>query len=180
MTFLPLYYAFLTIWDFHTCLVQIQCNWGMIMSFQHAKPYDKEPVLYLLCTCDTYSSQSRHPGISEQSSDQQQAENENHDVWSRTTTKAWATFQYPRLRLMVRSRKVSKLRKMRLELYDCSEIDRHLGSSIADVPVNGISKRCNDLNYQSHEFDTSRDLTIISIFGYWNRVMAMTDRMPNL
>ena len=48
---------------------------------------------------------------------------------------SWAQSQYPKKRLSVRSRKVSKPRDLYLELFDRYEIKRHFGSSAADVPV---------------------------------------------
>ena len=36
-----------------------------------------------------------------------------------------------------------------------------------------ISRRCDDLHYQSRGFDTSRDLTMRRLFGYWNRTLCL-------
>ena len=49
--------------------------------------------------------------------------------------RSWAPSQYPKRRLSVRSRQVSKPQDLYLELSDRSEFDRHFGSSAADVPV---------------------------------------------
>ena len=57
--------------------------------------------------------------------------------------------QYPKRRLSVRSRKVSKPRDLYLELSDRSEI------------------------YQSRGFETSRDLTIRRLFGYWDGAQTL-------
>ena len=78
-----------------------------------------------------------------------------------------APFQYPIRRLTVRSRKVSKPWDLYLELSDRSEIwqaPRQQGCRIACQ----ISKRCDNLNYQSRGFEISRDLTIRRLIGYWN------------
>ena len=69
-----------------------------------------------------------------------------------------APFQYQIRRLIVRSRKDSKLRDLHSELCDRSEIwqaHRQQGCRSACQ----ISKRCGNLNYQSRGFATSRDLT---------------------
>ena len=79
----------------------------------------------------------------------------------------WAPFQYPIRRLTVRSRKVSKPPDLYLELSDRSVIwqaPRQQGCRSACQ----ISKRCDNLNYQSRGFETSRDLTIRRLIGYWN------------
>ena len=72
-----------------------------------------------------------------------------------------APFQYPIRSLIVRSREVSKPRDLYLELFDCSEIWQAPRQC-------QISKRCGNLNYQSRSFETSRDLTIRRLIGYWN------------
>ena len=36
-----------------------------------------------------------------------------------------------------------------------------------------ISKGCDNLNYQSRGFETSRDLTIRCLIGYWNGTLAL-------
>ena len=78
-----------------------------------------------------------------------------------------ALFQYPIRRLIVKPHKVSKARDSYLELYDRSEIwqshRQHCWRCLS------ISKRCDDLNYQSRDFETSRDLTIKRLIGCWNR-----------
>ena len=70
--------------------------------------------------------------------------------------KSLVPVQYPIRRLIVRSHKVSRPR----ELSDCPEIDRHIGSCWQGASQ--ISKRCDNLNYQPHGFESSRDLTILS------------------
>ena len=71
---------------------------------------------------------------------------------------SWAPFQYPMRRLTVRSRKFWKPRDLYLELSDRSDIwqaPRQQGCRSACQ----ISRRCDNLNYQSRGFETSRDLT---------------------
>ena len=85
----------------------------------------------------------------------------------RTHHESWAPFQYPIRRLNARSRKASKPRDLSLELSDRSEIwqaPQQQGCRSACQ----ISKRCDNLNYQSRGFETSRDLTIRRLIGYWN------------
>ena len=86
---------------------------------------------------------------------------------ARVSMVTWALFQYPIKRLTVRSRKDSKPRDLYLALSDRSEIwqaPRQQGCRSACQ----ISKRCDNLNYQSRGFETSRDLTIRRLIGYWN------------
>ena len=78
-----------------------------------------------------------------------------------------APFQYPIRRLTVRSRKVSKTRDLYLELPDRSEIWQAPRQQSCRSACQ-ISKRCDNLNYQSRGFETSRDLTIRRLIGYWN------------
>ena len=65
---------------------------------------------------------------------------------------AWALSQYPKRRLSVRSRKVSKPGDLYLELSNRSEIWQALGSSAADVPV----KFQSDTTIQSTNLVASR------------------------
>ena len=78
-----------------------------------------------------------------------------------------ALLQNPIRRLTVRSHKVSKPRDLYWELSDRSEIyqaPRQQGCRSACK----ISKRCDNLKYQSRGFETSRDLTIRRLIEYWN------------
>ena len=73
--------------------------------------------------------------------------------------------------LIVRSREVSKPRDVYLKLSDGSEIwqaPRHQCCRRACQ----ISKRCDDLNYQSRGFETWRCLTIRRLIGYWNEAQV--------
>ena len=89
---------------------------------------------------------------------------------SETTPRAPS--QYPKRRLSVRSRKVSKLRDLYLELSDRSEIWQALRQQCCRCACQ-ISKRYDNLKYQSRGFETSRDLTIRRFFGYWDGVQML-------
>ena len=69
-----------------------------------------------------------------------------------------APSQYPIRRVIVRSRQVSKPRNLYLELTDRSEIRQSPRQQCCRGACQ-ILKRCDDLNYQSRGFETSRDLT---------------------
>ena len=75
--------------------------------------------------------------------------------------------QYTKIRLSVRSRKVSKPRDLYLELSDRSEIWRALRQHCCRCACQ-ISKLYDNLKYQSRGFETSRDLTKRRLFGYWD------------
>ena len=79
----------------------------------------------------------------------------------------WAPSQYPKRRLSVRSRKVSKPRDLYLELSDRSEIWQELRQQCCRCACQ-ISKRYDNLKYQSRGFETLRDLTKRRLFGYWD------------
>ena len=82
-----------------------------------------------------------------------------------------APSQYPKRRLFVRSRKVSKPRDLYLELPDRSEIWQALRQHCCRCACQ-ISKRCDNLKYQSRGFETSRDLTKRRLFGYWDGALV--------
>ena len=82
-------------------------------------------------------------------------------------TATWAPSQYPKRRLSVRSRKVSKPRDLYLELSDRSEICQALRQQCCRCACQ-ISKRYDKLKYQSCGFETLRDLTKRRLFGYWD------------
>ena len=75
--------------------------------------------------------------------------------------------QYPKRRLIVRSREVSKPRDLYLELSDRSEIWQALRQHCCRCACQ-ISKRFDYLKNQSRGFEISRDLTIRRLFGYWD------------
>ena len=78
-----------------------------------------------------------------------------------------APSQYPKRRLSVRSRKVSKPRDLYLELSDRSEIWQALRQQCCRCACQ-ISKRYDNLKYQSRGFETLRDLKKRRLFGYWD------------
>ena len=73
----------------------------------------------------------------------------------------------PKIRLSVRSRKVSKPRDLYLELSDRYEIWQALRQQCCRCACQ-ISKRYDNLKYQSRGFEPSRDLTKRRLFGYWD------------
>ena len=85
----------------------------------------------------------------------------------------WAPSQYPKRRLSVRSRKVSKSRDLYLELPDRSEIWQALRQHCCRCACQ-ISKRYDNLKYKSRGFETSRDLTKRRLFGYWDGALKQS------
>ena len=83
---------------------------------------------------------------------------------------AW--FQYPIRRLIGRSREVSKPRDLYPDLLDRSKIWQAHRQYCCRCTCQ-ISKRCDNLNYQSRVFEISRDLTISRLIGYWNRSLVL-------
>ena len=83
------------------------------------------------------------------------------------STRIWDPSQYPKRRLSVRSRKVSKPRDLYLELSDRSEIWQALRQQCCRCACQ-ILKRYDNLKYQSRGFETLRDLTKRRLFGYWH------------
>ena len=78
-----------------------------------------------------------------------------------------APSQYPKRRLSVRSRKVSKPRDLYLELSYRFEIWQALRQQCCRCACQ-ISKRYDNLKYQSRGFETLRDLTERRLFRYWD------------
>ena len=78
-----------------------------------------------------------------------------------------APSQYPKRRLFVRSREVSKPRDLYLKLSDRSEIWQALRQHCCRCACQ-ISKRYDNLKYQSRGYETSWDLTKRRLFGYWD------------
>ena len=79
----------------------------------------------------------------------------------------WAPSQYTKRRLSVRSLQVSKPRDLYLELSNRFEIWQALRQQCCRC-VCQISKRLDNLKYQSRGFETLRDLTKRRLFGYWD------------
>ena len=90
---------------------------------------------------------------------------------SRIWTAIRAPSQYPKRRLSVRSRKVSKLRDLYLESSDRSEIWQALRQQCCRCACQ-ISKRYDNLKYQSRGFETLRDLAKRRLFGYWDGALV--------
>ena len=86
-------------------------------------------------------------------------------------------FQYPIRRLIVRSRKVSKLWDLYAELPDWIEFWKAPQQHCCCGSCS-ISKWCHDSNYQPCSFATSRDITIRCFIRYWNR--ALLAPMPDI
>ena len=70
-------------------------------------------------------------------------------------------------------RKVSKLRDLYLESSDRSEIWQALRQQCCRCACQ-ISKRYDNLKYQSRGFETLRDLTKRRLFGYWDGAQVIT------
>ena len=81
--------------------------------------------------------------------------------------RCWAPSQYPKRRLSVRSRKLSKPRDLYLELSDRYEIWQAPRQQCCWCACQ-ISKRHDNLKYQSRGFETLRDLMKRRLFGYWD------------
>ena len=87
--------------------------------------------------------------------------------------------QYPKRRLSVRSRKVSKPRDLYLELSDRSEIWQALRQQCCRCACQ-ISKRYDNLKYQSRGFETLRDLTKRRLFGYWDGAQSAGNKVTHI
>ena len=85
----------------------------------------------------------------------------------RLAQRTWAPSQYPKRRLFVRSRKVSKPRDWYFKLSYRFEIwqahRQHCCRSACQ-----ISERSDNSKYKSRGFETLRDLTKRRLFGYWD------------
>ena len=96
--------------------------------------------------------------------------------WSRDAVRFRAPSQYPKRRLSVRSRQVSKPRDLYLELSDRFEIWQALRQQCCRCACQ-ISKRYDNLKYQSRGFETLEDLTKRRLFGYWDGAQIPTFQM---
>ena len=85
----------------------------------------------------------------------------------------WAPSQYPKRRLSVRSRKVSKPRDWYFKLSYRFQIwqahRQHCCRSACQIP-----ERSDNYKYKSRGFETLRDLTEIRLFGYWDGALVMS------
>ena len=90
---------------------------------------------------------------------------------------AWAPSQYAKKRLIVRSREVSKPRDWYFKLSYRFEIwqahRQHCCRSACQ-----ISERSDNSKYKSRGFETSRDLTIRRLFGYWDGALVNAKPSP--
>ena len=90
-----------------------------------------------------------------------------------------APSQYPKRRLSVRSRKVSKPRDWYFKLSYRFEIwqahRQHCCRSACQ-----ISERSDNSKYKSRGFETLRDLTERRLFGYWDGALDPTTRVLGL
>ena len=78
-----------------------------------------------------------------------------------------APSQYPKRRLFVRSRKVSKPRDWYFKLYRFEIWQAHRQHCCRSACQ--ISGRSDNSKYKSRGFETLRDLTERRLFGYWDR-----------
>ena len=92
-------------------------------------------------------------------------------IWWYMWNEHRAPSHYPKRRLFVRSREVSKPRDLYLELSDRSEIWQALRQHCCRCACQ-ISKRYDNLKYQSRGFETSRNLTKRRFFGYWDGALV--------
>ena len=84
----------------------------------------------------------------------------------------WAPSQYPKRRLFVRSRKVSKPREWYFKLSYRFEIwQAHLQHCCRSACQ--ISERSDNSEYKSRGFETLRDLTERRLFGYWEGTLVL-------
>ena len=83
-----------------------------------------------------------------------------------------APSQYPKRRLIVRSREVSKPRDWYFKLSYRFEIwQAHRQQSCRSACQ--ISERSDNSKYKSRDFETLRDLTKRRLFGYWDRALVL-------
>ena len=78
--------------------------------------------------------------------------------------------QYPKRRLIVRSREVSKPRDWYFKSYRFEIWQAHRQQCCRSASQ--ISERSDYSKYKSRGFETSRDLTIRRLFGYWDGAQA--------
>ena len=84
----------------------------------------------------------------------------------------WAPPQYPKRRLSVRSRKVSKPRDWYFKLSYRFEIwQAHRQQRCRSACQ--ISERSDNSKYKSRGFETLRDLTERRLFGYWDGALCV-------
>ena len=93
--------------------------------------------------------------------------------WKHPWSGTWAPSQYPKRRLIVRSREVSKPRDWYFKLSNRFEIWQAHRQQCCRSACQ-ISERSDNSKYKSRGFETSRDLTIRRLFGYWDGALIPT------
>ena len=83
----------------------------------------------------------------------------------------WAPFQYLIRRLIVRSHEDRKPQDWQFKLSHRFEIRQALGQQCCRDACQ-ILERSDNSKYKSCVFETSRDLTIRHLVGYWDRALA--------
>ena len=83
----------------------------------------------------------------------------------------WAPSQYPKIRLFVRSRKVSKPRDWYFKLSYRFEIWQAHRQHCCRRACQ-ISEQSDNSKYKSRGFETLRDLTERRLFGYWDGALT--------
>ena len=97
--------------------------------------------------------------------------------WSVPTgTSTWAPSQYPKRRLIVRSREFSKPRDWYFKLAYRFEIWQAHRQQCCRSACQ-ISERSENSKFISRGFETSRDLTIRRLFGYWDGALNPIERL---
>ena len=86
-------------------------------------------------------------------------------------SESWAPSQYPKRRLSVRSREVSKPRDWYFKLSYRFEIWQAHRQQCCQSACQ-IAERSDNSKFKSRGFETLRDLTERRLFGYWDGVLA--------
>ena len=86
----------------------------------------------------------------------------------------WAPSQYPRRRLFVRSREVTKPRDWYFKLSYRFEIWQAHRQQCCRSACQ-ISERSDNSKYKSRGFETLRDLTKRRLFRYWDGALALCE-----
>ena len=92
---------------------------------------------------------------------------------------AWAPSQYPKRRLFVRSREVSKPRDWYFKLSYRFEIWQAHRQQCCRSACQ-ISERSDNSKYKSRGFETLRDLTKRRLFAYWDGALILTVRVTKI
>ena len=98
-----------------------------------------------------------------------------NDIIIQFIVRPWAPSQYPKRRLIVRSREVSKPRDWYFKLscrFEIWQVHRQQCCRCASQ----ISERSNNSKYNSRCFETSRDLMLRRLFGFWDGALGQWPR----